>query len=207
MDKISSYERRIVQETAGNGETDSSNAGLDELMDELEDDDFMASYREKRMQQISDHLRLVEKNVKEEGYGSLLNTEDESMLIKRLTKADNAVVHFALDKFAKCQYMDRQLSELAQNHPTTIFLRIDVEKCPFLVSKLGIKVLPFVVCYKQGKEVLRIVGFSKLGNNPDHFSLSSLASLLRSKRVIGGLGLDGQSDSNADDSDSMSDDN
>ncbi|QLQ82311.1 hypothetical protein HG537_0H00720 [Torulaspora globosa] len=205
MDRIRSYERRIVLETAGDGDTDSSGAGLDELMDDLDDDEFMTRYREKRMQQISDHLRLVDKNVKQDGYGSVVSIEDESVLMKRLTRADNAVVHFGLDKFSKCQYMDRQLNELAQKHLTTSFLRIDVEKCPFLVSKLGIKVLPFVVCYKQGKEVLRIVGFSKLGNNPDHFPLSALAALLRSKHIISDLDFDG-SDSDAGDS-NTSDDN
>lgn len=206
MDKIRFHERRIVLEAAGKGEADTSNAGLDELMDELEDDEFMASYREKRMQQIRDHLRLVERNVKQEGYGSLLEVEDESTLMKRLTKADNAVVHFALDKFAKCQYMDRQLNELAQKYPTTSFLRIDVEKCPFLVSKLGIKVLPFVVCYKQGKEVLRVVGFSKLGNNPDRFPLSALAALLRSKNVISDVAFGGDAGGDDSMSDSMSED-
>lgn len=206
MDKIGQYEHQVVQEANGSGQADSDQANLDELMDELEDEDFMANYREKRMQQISDHLRSVQKNVREEGYGSLAVIEDESALMKKVAKADNAVVHFGLDTFAKCQYMDHRLNELAQKHLTTAFLRVNVDRCPFLVSKLAIKVLPFVICYKEGQEVLRIVGFSKLGNNPDHFPLSSLEALLRNKRVIDTLNFNGKSSANASDDESISED-
>lgn len=185
MDKISSYEDRIVREARDDASANDDNHGLDELMDELEDDDFMSSYREKRMQQVHDHLRLIEKNVRNEGYGSLKRVEDESTLMKAVAKARSAVVHFGLDKFAKCQFMDQKLNQVAEKNLTTMFLGINVDQCPFLVSKLEIKVLPFVVCYKNGQEVLRIVGFSKLGNNPDSFQLESLVRLLRSKKVIG----------------------
>lgn len=185
MDKISSYEDRIVREARDGASANDDNPGLDELMDELEDDDFMSSYREKRMQQVHDHLRLIEKNVRNEGYGSLKRVEDESTLMKAVAKARSAVVHFGLDKFAKCQLMDQKLNQVAEKNLTTMFLGINVDQCPFLVSKLEIKVLPFVVCYKNGQEVLRIVGFSKLGNNPDSFHLESLIRLLRSKKVIG----------------------
>lgn len=157
---------------------------LDELMDEIEDEEFMSSYREKRMQEVSDHLRLVEKNVRNEGYGSLKVIEDESTLMKTVAQVPNAVVHFGLDKFAKCQYMDQKLNQVAEKYLTTMFLRANVDQCPFLVSKLGIKVLPFVICYKNGQEVLRILGFSKLGNNPNSFPLDALVKLLRSKKVI-----------------------
>lgn len=185
MDKISSYEDRIVREARDGASANDDNPGLDELMDELDDDDFMSSYREKRMQQVHDHLRLIEKNVRNEGYGSLKRVEDESTLMKAVAKARSAVVHFGLDKFAKCQFMDQKLNQVAEKNLTTMFLGINVDQCPFLVSKLEIKVLPFVVCYKNGQEVLRIIGFSKLGNDPDSFQLESLVRLLRSKKVIG----------------------
>lgn len=194
-----------MREATSGTPIDSDETGLDELMDELEDDAFMVNYREKRMQQISDHLRLVKKNVREDGYGSLATVDDESTLMKKVAKADSAVIHFALDKFAKCQYMDGKLNELAQKHATTLFLRINVDNCPFLVSKLNIKVLPFVVCYTQGQEVLKIVGFSKLGNNPDHFPVSSLEALLTSKGVIKSLNLAGKTGGNAFESESASD--
>lgn len=184
MDKISSFESKVLLKEKNGGQGNESDVGLDEFMDDLEDDEFLSQYREKRMQQISDHLRLVERNVKNEGFGSLKTIEDESTLMRTVSGAKYAVVHFELEKFAKCQLMDQRLSQVAEKHLTTMFLRISVENSPFLVSKLGIKVLPFVVCYKDGQEILRIVGFSKLGNNPASFTLESLINLLSAKGVI-----------------------
>mgnify|MGYP001360892676 FL=1 len=79
-----------------------------------------------------------------------------------------------------------------------MFLRTNVDQCPFLVSKLGIKVLPFVICYKNGQEVLRILGFSKLGNNPNSFPLDALVKLLRSKKVISAKYKDDETSSDSD---------
>lgn len=198
MDKIKSYEDRIVRENRDGVSANDEDLDLDELMDEIEDEEFMSSYREKRMQEVSDHLRLVEKNVRNEGYGSLKIIEDESTLMKTVAKVPNAVVHFGLDKFAKCQYMDQKLNQVAEKYLTTMFLRTNVDQCPFLVSKLGIKVLPFVICYKNGQEVLRILGFSKLGNNPNSFPLDALVKLLRSKKVISAKYKDDETSSDSD---------
>lgn len=184
MDKVDSYRDRIVRENKHGAPPDDDDLTLDELMEELEDDKFMASYREKRMQQVSDHLRSIEKNVRNEGYGSLKALEDESTLMKTVAKAPSAVVHFGLDKFPKCRYMDQKLSQVAEKHLETVFLKISVEQCPFLVSKLGIKVLPCVIGYRNGQEAVRILGFSKLGNSPESFPLEALVNLLQSKKVL-----------------------
>lgn len=57
-------------------------------------------------------------------------------------------------------------------------LIIKAENAPFLVTKLKIKVLPFVVIYKNGKEIDRIVGFEKLGNDPNNISIETLEQFL-----------------------------
>lgn len=54
----------------------------------------------------------------------------------------------------------------------------------FLVTKLNVKVLPFVVMYLKGQEVDRLVGFSKLGNQPEDFNKDVLENMLYSKGML-----------------------
>lgn len=188
--KINSYEKSILQRENYNPNESVDDIDLEEFMDDIEQEGFLANYREKRMQQISDHLRSVEKNVRDEGYGEVETIESESTLMQVASKSKRAVVHFSLEKFEKCQYMDEKLKKLAEKHLTVKFVRINVENCPFLVAKLDIKVLPFVIGYKNGKEVVRIVGFAKLGNDPKGFPIEALSNLLTSTGIIDNSPLD-----------------
>lgn len=95
------------------------------------------------------------------------------------SEIDKIVIHFQLDTFPKCKYMNDRLAILAQKHLSTKFIKINADNCPFLVKKLNIKVLPFLIGYYKGKEVMRLIGFSKLGNNPDEFPIESLEFQLR----------------------------
>lgn len=69
---------------------------------------------------------------------------------------------------------------LAPHHLSTRFLRIDVEHAPFLVTKLGIKVLPCVIAFVDGVSVDRIVGFEGLGYSESTFTTGDLE-----KRLVG----------------------
>lgn len=179
---VQELERQILHREKYGRVAEDDDIDLEELLDG--EDEFLAHYREKRVQELSHHFKTVEKNVTQEGYGSLQNIDDESSLIQTAANTARTVVHFGLSTFQKCKYMDQKLELLAESHLTTKFVRIDVENCPFLVSKLNIKVLPFVVAYKQGKEALRIVGFSTLGNDPDGFAIESLESVLSQAGII-----------------------
>lgn len=184
--KINSYEKLTLKKEKYDrnpGESD-NDIDLEEFMDDIEEEGFLANYRERRMQQISNHLRSVEKNVRNKSYGELETIESESALIQVASKSKKAIVHFSLEKFEKCQYMDQKLKTLAEEHLTVKFVRINVENCPFLVAKLDIKVLPFVIGYKNGKEVVRIVGFAQLGNHPNGFPIEALSNLLASAGLI-----------------------
>lgn len=67
---------------------------------------------------------------------------------------------------------------IAEKYLNLKVLTIKAESAPFLVTKLKIKVLPFVAIYKNGKEINRIVGFEKLGNDPNNVSVESLEHFL-----------------------------
>lgn len=163
-------------------ETESNDdASFQELFEELEedvDDEFMSKYREQRLQQLAEDIKQVQKNVQNDGYGTLTTFNDENALMRLTSQTDLVVIHFFLNTFQKCKIMDEKLTELAQKHLMTRFLRISVEDSPFLVAKLNIKVLPCLVAYKNGAERDRIVGFSRLGNNPNDFSVTSLETIL-----------------------------
>ena len=53
-------------------------------------------------------------------------------------------------------------------------MKLNADKAPFFIQKLAIKVLPTVVCFKDGVAVDRIVGFEELGGT-DEFDTIVLA--------------------------------
>lgn len=59
--------------------------------------------------------------------------------------------------------MDTHLALLAGLHPATRFLRVDVKDAPFLVQRYGVRVLPCVLGFVDGRVGVRIVGFEGLG--------------------------------------------
>jgi hypothetical protein len=58
---------------------------------------------------------------------------------------------------------------------TKIF-EIEAANAPFLVTRLGVKVLPFVVAYNKGNELVRLVGFEFIGG--DDFTTKDLEAFL-----------------------------
>jgi len=73
--------------------------------------------------------------------------------------------------------MDSHLGTLAPKHPEARFVRISVEKAPFLVERLGVRVLPCVMSFTDGKSCGRIEGFERMGNT-DGFRAIKLEEVL-----------------------------
>jgi len=55
------------------------------------------------------------------------------------------------------------LSKICVNHGETKFVKLDAEKAPFFITKLGVKVLPTLCCFKDGVLMDSVVGFDDLG--------------------------------------------
>ncbi|CCF56909.1 hypothetical protein KAFR_0B06130 [Kazachstania africana CBS 2517] len=182
--KLEDAEAKILRN--GSGTDSDSEENIDELFEELEDEDFMSRYREQRIEEISRHLKQTRKNVHDNDHGKLNEVEDEKELIKIINqnKDGNLIIHFQLEKFPKCQFMNKQLGRLASKYVNTKFIKVEVENCPFFVTKLRIKVLPFVIGYRNGVEKIKLVGFSKLGNDPNVFAFESLENLLLASGLI-----------------------
>ena len=89
---------------------------------------------------------------------------DEKQVLDATTSSKLSVVHFYHSHFRRCEIMDGHLKQLASKHFKTRFVKINVEKAPFLVERLAVKVLPCVLLFIDGICVDRIVGFEDLGN-------------------------------------------
>lgn len=183
----------------------------DDLIAALEDDESASfeAFREQRIQQLHDEYYRAKTRLSS-GYGSFVEIKEEKNLMDLIASSTNIVVHFAKDDFARCKIMDDHLNTLATTHYNTRFVKIKVENSPFLVVKMGIKVLPCVLCWIDGKVVDRIVGFEGLGYTENTFTTKDLetrllmASVVRKSQYVNlkndGKFADSSSDKDLDDS-------
>jgi hypothetical protein len=95
----------------------------------------------------------------------------------RCRSTKNCIVHFFHSDFRRCKIMDGHLETLAPMHAESRFIRIDVDKAPFLVERLAVRVLPCVLSFVDGKSVGRIEGFERMGNT-DGFRTVRLEEVL-----------------------------
>ena len=77
------------------------------------------------------------------------------------------VCHFYRDSTFRCKFVDKHLEILATKHIETKFIKINAEKCPFLIERLRIVVLPTICMAKEGKTSEYIVGSDDLGGTDD----------------------------------------
>ncbi|CDK24604.1 unnamed protein product [Kuraishia capsulata CBS 1993] len=154
------------------GEVDSDEL-FDELEQELEDTGLQQKYREQRIDQLSHEIQSL-KHAEVSGVVSVTREADLIAIMSQNFNS-NVVVFFYRENFQTCLQMDLILEMLAERHYTSVkYYKIDVLSCPFLVTKLKIKVLPCVLVYQNGVERDRLVGFEKLGIYEDTSSAKDL---------------------------------
>jgi thioredoxin-like negative regulator of GroEL len=73
---------------------------------------------------------------------------------------------------------------LALSHYEARFLKINVENCPFLVTRLGVQVLPCVIAFIDGVGADRIIGFEGLGHTEQSFTTRDLEARLIRANVL-----------------------
>ena len=166
--------------------SDDEDALLESLENETENDPSLAHLREARIQALATELARA-KAQRNEGYGTYNQIKDEKNLMEITTSTKNCIVHFYKPDFNRCRIMDGHLDTLAGVNLEARFLRIDVEHAPFLVTKLGVKVLPCVIAFVGGVSVDRVVGFEGLGFNPDNFETGELEKRLVGAGVLEGM--------------------
>ncbi|KAL9012614.1 MAG: hypothetical protein Q9173_002631 [Seirophora scorigena] len=156
----------------------------DNLLESLENDPALDSFREQRIQQLHEELARA-KHLRNQEHGHYTETNNEKALMDIVnTGAMVSVVHFFRSDFHRCGIMDAHLDTLAQLHFDTRFLRINVDKAPFLVTKLKVQVLPCVIAFRQGVSIDRIIGFEGLGYSDDTFSTKDLERRLMNSGAL-----------------------
>ncbi|KAH8702620.1 thioredoxin-like protein [Talaromyces proteolyticus] len=190
----------------------------DALFEALENEDNSA-YRAHRMEQLHSELASAKEAFKRNAaLGATATSSDglyptlpsDQVVLDLTTNNERCIVHFSHPDFNRCAIMDEHLRILASRHYEVRFARVDVRDCPFLVEKLGIRVLPCVIGFIDGIGKERIVGFDGLSSvrgrdGVDGFNTTELESrflggnvLVRGKLVEGGPGIHNR-DSDSDD--------
>ncbi|KAL5006511.1 hypothetical protein ScPMuIL_015317 [Solemya velum] len=138
----------------------------EKLWEELENEEIPASIRESRLEALRQQS-VQFRAMKEKDYGKYTTLEDEKVFLDTTTSEGRCVVHFYHQDFRRCAILDTHFETLSQKYFETKFAKINVEVAKFLVERLKIRILPAVLCFKDGIVVDRIIGFDELGNTDD----------------------------------------
>ncbi|OSS45287.1 hypothetical protein B5807_10160 [Epicoccum nigrum] len=172
MSQLDAKVAAVIDRAAKNDESDE-----DDLIAQLEDDSELDAFRAQRIQQLHDEFDRA-RRLKDSQHGTYTEIKDEKALMDITTSTKNCIVHFFKPDFNRCRIMDTHLESLAPSHYEARILRINVDNCPFLVTRLGVQVLPCVIAFIDGVGADRIVGFEGLGRNPDNFTVRDLEARL-----------------------------
>ncbi|CAH2083544.1 unnamed protein product [Euphydryas editha] len=101
------------------------------------------------------------------GHGEYTEIDNEKEFFTVCNKSENVVCHFYRNDTPRCRIVDMHLKILAKKHVETRFVKLDVERAPFLTGRLKIRVIPTIGLVKTNKTKDFIVGFTDLGNRDD----------------------------------------
>mmetsp|Transcript_8507 Transcript_8507/g.12700 ORF Transcript_8507/g.12700 Transcript_8507/m.12700 type:complete len:225 (-) Transcript_8507:101-775(-) len=150
-------------------------------LEQMDEDDFEA-LRQRRRQQLQQKMRQ-EQDWKQLGHGRYLELTDPKEFFNAAKKSSRMVVHFYRGVTPRCEIVDAHFEKLAPTHLETRFVKINAEKSPFLVERLGIILLPTIVLIKDGKTQHSLRGFDELGGTDD-FSTDDMAYVLSTHGVL-----------------------
>lgn len=156
---IGSKPRGYVEEKS---DTDSD---LDSDDRELLNDPELAKLQRNRLARMKAEFE-AKKALKATGHGSYDQMDEEEML-KMSRTTDYVVCSFYHKDFERCKIMDHHLSILARKHMSARFVKLDVQKAPFMAQKMRIKTLPSVCVFIDAVLVDKIIGFNDFGGADD----------------------------------------
>uniref|UniRef100_A0A9J7ZG82 Thioredoxin domain-containing protein 9 n=2 Tax=Cyprinus carpio TaxID=7962 RepID=A0A9J7ZG82_CYPCA len=152
---------------------------LDGELEKLErmDEDELERLKERRLE------ALKKKSWSKFGTCFKLEIPSERDFFPEVKDSKSVVCHFYRESTFRCKILDKHLAILAKKHLETKFIKLNVEKAPFLAERLKIKVLPTLALVKDGKTKDYIVGFTDLGNT-DEFPTEMLEWRLGCSDII-----------------------
>lgn len=101
------------------------------------------------------------------GHGEYEDLAGEKELFDITKKSERIICHFYRDSTMRCKIVDKHLEILARKHIEAKFVKLNVDRAPFITERLHIKILPTIALLIDNIVKDRIVGFSDLGNHDD----------------------------------------
>lgn len=150
-------------------------------MENLDEDDF-ETLRQKRKLMLQKQMRQ-EADWKQLGHGVYSELTDTKEFFNAAKKSARMCVHFYRGVTPRCVIVDAHFEKLAWSHLETRFVKIDAEKNPFLVERLGIILMPTIVLIKDGKTDHAIHGFDEFGGTDD-FTTADVAYVLAAHAMV-----------------------
>ncbi|XP_013196784.2 thioredoxin domain-containing protein 9 [Amyelois transitella] len=136
-----------------------------ERLDALESSD-LETIRQQRLQEMKQRAKQKQDWIAN-GHGEYTELDSEKEFFAVTNKSDNVVCHFYKNGTERCRIVDMHLKVLAKKHLEARFVKLDVERAPFLTTRLKVRVIPTIGLVKQNKTKDFIVGFTDLGNRDD----------------------------------------
>jgi len=157
---------------------------IDQEIERLEklDDDDLEGIRQRRLSALKKQ-EAKKRQWLQLGHGEYSELANEQEFFEACKKSEHVVVHFYRQSTMRCSIVDKHLQMLAGKHPETRFLKISVEKAPFLCERMKIRVLPTIVLFKDFKSVDYIIGFDSLGGH-DEFTTEMLEWRIAQKGTL-----------------------
>jgi len=150
-------------------------------IENLDEDDFEA-LRQKRKIMLQKKMRQ-EADWRQLGHGVYSELTDTKEFFNAAKKSARMCVHFYRGVTPRCVIVDAHFEKLAWAHVETRFVKIDAEKNPFLVERLGIILMPTIVLIKDGKTDHAIHGFDEFGGHDD-FTTADVAYVLAAHEMV-----------------------
>ena len=101
------------------------------------------------------------------GHGKYEEVTDEKEFFDVCKKSSKVVCHFYRDSTMRCKIVDKHLSLLAPRHIETKFVKLSVDRAPFLCERLKIRILPTISVVLNNITKDYIKGFDDLGGTDD----------------------------------------
>ena len=101
------------------------------------------------------------------GHGKYEELPGEKDFFDACKKSNKVVCHFYRDSTMRCKIVDKHLQLLAPKHVETKFVKLNVERAPFLCDRLKIRILPTMAIVVGSITKDYIKGFDDMGGTDD----------------------------------------
>merc|ERR1719454_17618 len=130
------------------------------------DEDALERIRAKRMKELKN---MQDKRAVwlRQGHGKLNEISSDKDFFDEAKTSKKLVVHFYRNTTLRCKILDEHLKTLSKKHLETKFLKLDVDKCDWIVQRLNIRVIPTLAFVKDGKTKEYMRGFDDVGGTDD----------------------------------------